>query len=226
MYRQATPTMPPGYGDEAKLAGLLGELFCRGVPLKLRPGETLVRFGDQFEGCYILDEGLLKIGVSSPVGDERIVYLISKGGIIGEIELIALPETGSIAAFGSCELRYVARDCLDEFSRSQPQIYKLLATSVASRLRHITVEVAAQSARARMANALLSLAELVGKEEAGGEVTLPIEIHQKELAAMAGIARENACRILKAWEDSQLLVRSHYQYRIRDKRRLERESSS
>ena len=48
-------------------------------------------------------------------------------------------------------------------------------------------------------------------------------INQKDIAAMAGVARENTNRILSEWERSKVISKFLGSYRIDDKGRLERE---
>jgi len=45
--------------------------------------------------------------------------------------------------------------------------------------------------KARLARALLNLADYVGKDNGGGRIQLRLKIGQGDLAAMAGVAREN-----------------------------------
>jgi hypothetical protein len=47
-------------------------------------------------------------------------------------------------------------------------------------------------------------------------------INQGDIAAMAGVARENTSRILSEWERRKLVTKSSGPYRI-DKAKLERE---
>ena len=51
-----------------------------------------------------------------------------------------------------------------------------------------------------MARTLLELAEHFGKEVGPGRIVIRQKIKQTDLAAMAGIARENVTRILNDWE--------------------------
>ena len=53
---------------------------------------------------------------------------------------------------------------------------------------------------------------------------IPHMINQKDLAAMAGVARENTNRFLKGWQQRNILSStSSHSYRIKDKAELERE---
>src|SRR6185436_11127948 len=77
--------------------------------------------------------------------------------------------------------------------------------------------------RARVARALLSLAEDVGEKTQSGAILIPRLITQGDIAAMAGVARENTSRILSEWERRKLVTRFSGSYRIDDQAELERE---
>ena len=80
--------------------------------------------------------------------------------------------------------------------------------------------------KARVARALLDLAEDLGEETKSGEILIPRMINQSDLAAMAGVARENTNRILSEWKRSNLVTKSSDSYLIADKARLQGEIKS
>jgi CRP/FNR family transcriptional regulator, cyclic AMP receptor protein len=52
------------------------ELFTRGRSVSLMTGETLFRAGDEGDGCYWVENGLLKVTVAAPKGVERILAIL------------------------------------------------------------------------------------------------------------------------------------------------------
>jgi CRP/FNR family transcriptional regulator, cyclic AMP receptor protein len=55
-------------------SGLLtSELFASARSYRLKAGATLFHKGDAGDGCYRLDKGLLKVCLTSPKGEERII---------------------------------------------------------------------------------------------------------------------------------------------------------
>jgi CRP-like cAMP-binding protein len=77
--------------------------------------------------------------------------------------------------------------------------------------------------KARVAQALLTLAETLGKETSSGGVLIPRTIHQGDIAAIAGVARENTSRVLREWERKKLVTKSSGAYRIDDRAKLKGE---
>src|SRR5258707_15038824 len=69
-------------------ADLLGSLFAKGRPVSLASDQTLFLPGDPPEGCYRVDEGLLKVCVVTPAGGERILAILGAGAMIGDLSMI------------------------------------------------------------------------------------------------------------------------------------------
>ncbi|WP_192735874.1 helix-turn-helix domain-containing protein [Bradyrhizobium sp. OAE829] len=63
-----------------------------------------------------------------------------------------------------------------------------------------------------------------GREDRGSQIELRPKISQGDLAAMAGIARENVSRTMSEWRKRDLVTRSYDDYySIKDARALARE---
>src|SRR5204863_8163912 len=100
-----------------------------------------------------------------------------------------------------------------------------LVRTLALRLRRADDALAATtflSVKGRLARALLNLAEYVG-EENGGRIELRHKISQGDLAAMAGVARENVSRTVSEWRKRDIVTRSSDYYCIVDRTALARE---
>jgi CRP/FNR family cyclic AMP-dependent transcriptional regulator len=206
---------------------LAPELFAGARSCSLRAGDTLFRQGDTGDGCYRLDKGLLKVCLTSPKGEERIIAILRSGAIVGDLAVIdGLPRSASIVAVTDCELRFVSQVAFQHFARKHPEIYQHFAKMLAARLRDaddIIAFFAFLPMKARVARALLNLAEDLGEETNSGGILIPRMINQSDLAAMAGVARENTNRILSEWKRSKLVTKSSGSYWIADKARLEGE---
>ena len=77
--------------------------------------------------------------------------------------------------------------------------------------------------KGRLAWALLELATLIGEESESGAIVLKHRVNQSDLAAMAGVARENVSSMMSDWRKRNLLVHSSQYYRINDVAALVRE---
>jgi CRP/FNR family cyclic AMP-dependent transcriptional regulator len=72
---------------------------------------------------------------------------------------------------------------------------------------------------------LLNLAEYIG-EEHDGRIELRQKINQGDLAAMAGIARENVSRTMSEWRNCNIVTRCSDYYCINDPGALEQEAEA
>ena len=62
--------------------------------------------------------------------------------------------------------------------------------------------------KARLARALLELTEYLGEDAGAGRVLIRHKITQSDLAAIAGVARENVSRALSDWKRHDVVTRS------------------
>ena len=128
---------------------------------KLAADEVLFLAGDPGDGCYRVEQGLLKVSMIAPSGAERILAIVGPGAIVGELSTIdGLPRSASVAAVRDSELSFVSRAAFQAFADSHPEVYQHLVTLLAARLRDTDGVVAAGSflpLKGRVARALLDL---------------------------------------------------------------------
>jgi CRP/FNR family transcriptional regulator, cyclic AMP receptor protein len=202
-------------------------LLANSKPIKLAADEMLFMAGDPGDGCYRLDEGLVKVSMSSPKGAERILAILGPGSIVGDMAMVdGRPRSASVTALRDCKLRFISRSSFEAVAIKNPEVYKHLLHLVATRLRDTDQVVAAGSflpVKGRVARALLDLAKAFGNDVGGGRVVIRQKVSQSDVAAVAGIARENVSRILNEWMRSKLVTRLSGYYCLENKDKLERE---
>ena len=213
------------------LSGLpLSELFQGPVTHKLREGEVLFRAGDVGDGCYRIQTGLVKVVVASQLGEERTISLLRPGAIVGELSVIdGGPRSASVIAVTECSLSFFSRAKFQAYVDSHPELTSYLVRTLARRLREADDDLAATtflSVKGRLARALLNLAEFVGENNGGGRVQLHLKISQGDLAAMAGVARENVSRTMSEWRTRDIVTRSSNYYCINDPKALAQDMES
>ncbi len=206
---------------------IASELFASGTICRLKSGDMLFQVGDGGDGCFRLDTGLLKVGLISPQVKEQIIAILAPGAIVGDLAVVdGLPRSVSAVALTNCELRFLSRVAFEALAREHPEIHQYLMKLLAARLRQAHDTIAALAflpVKARVARALLTLAENFGAATASGGILIPHMLNQRDIAAMAGVARENTNRILSEWERRKLVTKFLGSYRIDDKAGLERE---
>jgi CRP/FNR family cyclic AMP-dependent transcriptional regulator len=208
---------------------LSAQLFHAAQPRHLKAGDWLFAIGDAGDGCYRLDQGLLKVVVASPRGEERIIAILGPGAIVGELAMIdGLPRSASVVALHDCVLRFVSREAFKQCANTHPETHQVLLAILAARLRQVDEALAATTfltVKARVARALLELAEYIGQPSSAGHIVFHERVSQADLAAMAGVARENVSRVLSEWRRRKLVTGSR-RYCLNNLAALKREMNS
>jgi len=202
-------------------------LLAHAVPRQVAADEVLFLAGDPGDGFYRVDEGLLKVSITSATGAERILAILGPGSIVGDLAIIdGKPRSATVTALRDCKLSFVSRAAFEAFAGNEPQVYQYLTKLLAERLRDTDQLLAAGSflpLRGRVARALLDLAHAFGQNVGGTRVVIRQKISQGDLAAMAGIARENVSRIVNEWMRVKVITRHSGYYCLEDPARLEHE---
>jgi CRP/FNR family transcriptional regulator, cyclic AMP receptor protein len=224
--------MPTTRTNPSLLSGLpehlSADLFTSATPVKLNADGVLFLSGDAGDGCYRVEDGLLKVTMMSRSGTERILAFLGPGAIVGELSIIdGLPRSASVVAVRDATLSFLSRAAFEVFAAKHPEVYKTLVTVIATRLRETDAVIAAGSflpLRGRVALTLLELAQDFGQDVGSGRIVIRQKIGQSDLAAMAGIARENVSRILNDWKRRKLVSRLSGYYCLEDKAKLQNEA--
>jgi len=177
----------------AALPGRLAtDLFTGAKPVRLDANEVLFIAGDPGDGCYRIEDGLLKVTMVSRSGSERILAFLGPGAIVGELSMIdGRPRSASVVAVREAALSFLSRAAFDVFARKHPEVYQTLVALLASRLRETDIVIAAGSflkLKGRVAATLLELAENFGQDVGSGRIV----IRQKSSGPGSTI-RESLC---------------------------------
>ncbi len=203
-------------------------LFANAKPVHLAAGQVLFVADDPGDGCYRIDNGLLKVSIVSASGGERILSILGPGAIVGELAVLdGRPRSASVSALRDSELLFISKIRFHEFARKHPELYQHLLTLLASRLRETNDVIAAESflpLRGRIALTLLEVAQHFGEDVGAGRIVIRQKFGQSDLAAMAGIARENVNRILADWKRRNMVSSISGYYCIENKSALEQEA--
>lgn len=206
---------------------LSARLFASARRMTLGADEVLFLAGDPGDGCYRVEQGLLKVSIIGPTGSERILAILGTGAIVGELSTIdGKPRSASVTAVRPSELNFISRAAFEAVARDHPEVYKHMVTLLAARLRDTDEVLAAGSflpLKGRVARALLDLSEAFGQPVGNDRILIRQKISQSDVAAMAGIARENVSRILNEWIRLKLLSRLSGYYCLENRAKLEKE---
>lgn len=178
-------------------------LLDRATAIKLNPDQTLFIAGDPGDGCYLIDEGLLKVELASEGGVQRILAILRPGTVVGELSLIdGKPRSASVSALRASKLRFISRAAFDELVGRDAASLRAVAALLATRLRDTNAALASSNfmpVKGRVAVALVALSEGFGQAVGPGRTLIRVRLSQGDIAAMAGVSRETASRVLNDW---------------------------
>src|SRR4029453_18624222 len=185
-------------------------LLRQAKPVLLRRGDVLFRRGDPGDACFLVHNGLIKSSIMSDRGEESIVSLHGAGALIGELAMIdGLPRMVTTQALNECRLDAIGRDAFRACMRDHPEMSAALIAILAGRLRRAG-EAAAWAnllpARARVARAMLRIARVASPDLGSSRRIIAVPITRADIAAMAGVSREEASRALSAWRRAGTLA--------------------
>ncbi len=164
----------------------------RAVPRHLPRGELLYVSGGDHGRVHFLQRGIIKLVAVAFEGRETIVGIALPGDLIGEVTAVDPgPQSLDAVAATDCDLLGVDARLLIEIVCRNDRAARALARSLARQLRWATETILERSAAAashRLAGRLMHVSARVGHTR--------LRLTQKDLALLAGVSRESACRAL------------------------------
>ena len=182
---QQTPTSARQGLLSALPEPLFTTLFKHATTVQLCAESALFLTGDVGDGCYRVDDGLLKVTIVSSSGSERILAFLGPGAIVGELSVIdRLPRSASVIAVRDATLSFLSRANFEDIAKKHPEVYESLVTLLAARLRETDMTIAAGTflpLHGRLACALLELAHDFGKHVDAGRVVIHLKSFRANL---------------------------------------------
>ena len=159
--------------------------------------QVIVMEQDWGESLFLIRDGLAKVRTTTADGDEVIMSLLGPGDVFGEIAALdGASRSADVVALTPLRLVKLRSASFAALLQQQPAFALALARLEAGRLRDLNQRFALQSADATT-RLLDALAYLARKSSGQADVEAPIPpLAQKEIALLAGLARETASRTL------------------------------
>lgn len=188
----------------------LGELARKFYAVSFRRNEMIFREGEPAERLFLIEQGEVKLTVSSTDGGELLIAVLGPGQIFGELAVIDRgPRAMSSRAMADCRLYSLGSDVFWTVLENQPALARRLLELMARRLRRAdqtSQDLVFFDATTRLARKLLELAEEHGTPTGNGdEVRLRLRLTQAEIAQMIGVTRGSANRLIASFCDRGLL---------------------
>jgi CRP/FNR family transcriptional regulator len=161
-------------------------------------GDLILLEGDMGGALHYVRSGLVKVFKTSVGGKEQVLRLIAAGQTFNDVPALdGGPNPASVSALEPSVVYVIRRAELRHLITTRPEVAEAVVQTLASALRHLVVLVEDLSLRhvtARVAKILLD------QEASSYDEQHVYRLTQREMAALAGSAREVVGRVLKELE--------------------------
>ncbi|MCW2824754.1 MAG: Crp/Fnr family transcriptional regulator [Aeromicrobium sp.] len=167
--------------------------------LSLRRGEILFSEGDDGDQLYVVTDGKIKLGRTSPDGRENLLAILGPGQMFGELSFFDPgPRSATATAVTDVELKGLGHEALSPVLNAHPDVAHALLNQLAGRLRRtneVVGDLVFSDVPGRVAKALLDLASRFGRRADDG-IHVNHDLTQEELAQLVGASRETVNKAL------------------------------
>ena len=182
-------------------------------------GSMIILEEEYGDTVFIIKEGTVKITRVNDEGKEVILALLGTTEIFGELAILdGEVRSANALAQEKCELLCLTSDDFLKLLEGNFKVSLALMGELAKRLRKSDMQIEALSlsdAEHRIGVSILNLAEEMGVIR-HGKVTIENLPFQQDIANMAGTSRETVSRILKMFEDRNMLSKEGHRVIIPD----------
>ena len=194
---------PKRWPSQADPHKLLAQIGTGRSTADYRKDQLIFEQGHVADTVFFIQQGRVKITVTSEQGMEAVVAILEDGQFLGEGCLEDHPVRPSSAhATTDCRITSITRTEMLAAIRDQPKFARLFMHHLLNRNSRIEADVVDQlfnSSEKRLARLLLLLANY-GKE--GNPPIVPVTISQETLAAMIGTTRSRVCHFMNKFRNA------------------------
>jgi CRP/FNR family transcriptional regulator, cyclic AMP receptor protein len=197
----------------------LSELADRLLPRIFAKGAVLYRQGEMGRTLYVVDEGAVKLGISTPDGREAAYAIVGPGEVFGVLSMFD-PGTRSVDASAVVRTRAfsLAHEGFRRYLERSPPLGRAVTNLIVCRAREareLAGSAMFEDVASRLLERMVDLAKRFGVAVPGRRlVDLPLA--QQDLAQMVGASRESvnkamaslARRGLLRWQGRRWVVQT------------------
>jgi CRP/FNR family transcriptional regulator, cyclic AMP receptor protein len=166
-----------------------------------RRGQFLWYQGDPGDYLVVIVQGLVKVTVTSPHGDELLLVTLGPSEVVGELSVIdGGARSASVVALRPTTGIIIGRAPLIALMQRSPELLDVLLRSMGALVRRLTetaTDLVFLDLAARVAKLLLREAEGRSGEQRQGAL-VDLGLTQTELAQMVGASRPAVNRVLQS----------------------------
>jgi len=188
-------------------------------------GQTLFHEGEPGDRLYVILDGKVKLGHTSPDGRESLMAILGPGEMFGELSLFDPGKRAATAtALTDASVLELSNEQLMPWLAGRPEVAAALLQALARRLRRTNeamADLVFSDVPGRVAKALMDLGEKFGTVTPEG-LLVTHDMTQEEIAQLVGASRETVNKALADFTQRGWLRLESRQVVILDVERLRR----
>ncbi len=181
--------------------------------------------GEPGDRMYVILDGKVKLGQTSPDGRESLLAVLGPGEVFGELSLFDPgPRTATATAVTDTVVVGLGHTDLRPWLTGRPEVAEALLQALAQRLRRTNealADLVFSDVPGRVAKQLLELADKFGQPGPDG-VLVQHDLTQEELAQLVGASRETVNKALADFTQRGWIEVDQRQVLLLDMERLAR----
>jgi CRP/FNR family transcriptional regulator, cyclic AMP receptor protein len=170
---------------------------------RVASGQTLFIIGDRADALYVVAEGLVRLYVPDPDGNEPTVVVVAPGDVFGELGVFdGGPRSASAEAIRSGRLVVVPGAAIDAALASDPGFARSVITVLGCMIRRTTgqwTDLRRLDLSGRIAKYLLAQGERCGSDR------VELALTQEQLAELVGGVRQTVNHVLRSFARDGLI---------------------
>lgn len=169
-------------------------------------GDPVLREGEPCRGLFVVVAGGVKLFRVSPDGKEQVLQRVRPGQTFAEAAVLTMKHypANAVATESPTELVEIGAGPFLRLFEDDPKVARVMVASLSKWLLRLVgkvEELTVLSAGARLARYLLDLPSETTDE--GAAIALPLA--KRDLAASLGITPETLSRLLRKWQDHEVV---------------------
>jgi CRP/FNR family transcriptional regulator, cyclic AMP receptor protein len=188
-----------------QLAWVSERMRCKTFPA----GANLITADQPGEAVYFILNGTIKIHIEQLDGRDVILAILGRGDTVGEMSLIdSAGHSASAVTLEETELMWIDRSTFQECLQNIPPFAISLVRILSARVRlanELIQALATLDVYGRVARQLLAFADKYGEASAAGEVYIPIQLTQGDIADLVGASRKRVNQVMVSFKQLGLI---------------------
>jgi len=195
----------------------------KGTPMVFKK-KTIIEFGGKpADHVYLIKKGVVQQYFLDHSGDTKILLLLTKGDLFGEITLFQRDKDLVLTqAHSDVEVNKLPADLFLDLAEKNPKIYFYISLMLSNKARIFMAQVQDSSfcdTIYKLKNLLIRLSYQHGADVPGGTRIIPRFTHD-DLARMISSTRSTVSKKMKILEDDGFIEVSNHHIIVKDKLKL------